>query len=98
MKLGIPAFAMAVTLFATPLFAAIQTVTLSVPGMFCASCPFIVEAAMGDVQGVQSVETNLDERIAIVTFDDEITTIDDIAFASTVVGYDAFSVEADTGS
>lgn len=97
MRLGIPAFTLATLLFATPIMAAIQTVTLSVPGMFCASCPYIVQAAMGDVQGVQSVETDLDERIAIVTFDDEITNIDDIIFASSAAGYDAF-LDQDTGS
>ncbi len=90
MKLKRTSFVLAGMFFATPLFAAIQTVTLSVPGMFCASCPFIVEAAMGEVTGVQSVVTTLDDRLAVVVFDDEITSIEDIIFASTAVGYEAF--------
>ncbi len=98
MKLTIPSLALLGMMFATPLFAAIQTVNLSVPGMFCASCPFIVQAAIGDVEGVQSVNTDLDSRTAVVVFDDELTTIGDIIFATTVVGYEAFLIEDGAGS
>lgn len=97
MKLTIPSLALLGMMLATPVFAAIQTVNLSVPGMFCASCPFIVQAAIGDVEGVQSVDTDLDSRTAVVVFDDELTTIDDIMFASAVVGYEAFLIEDGSG-
>ncbi len=98
MKLKVTSLALLGMMFVTPVLAAIQTVSLSVPGMFCASCPFIVQAAIGDVVGVQSVETDLESRTAIVVYDDEITTLDDIIFATTAVGYEAFLIEENGGS
>jgi len=43
--------ALAATL-ATPAWAAVQTVTLSVPGMTCAACPITVKKALTKVGGV----------------------------------------------
>jgi len=98
MKLKVTSLALLGIMFVTPVFAAIQTVNLSVPGMFCASCPFIVQAAIGDVEGVQSVDTDLESRTAVVTYDDELTTIADIMFATAIVGYEAFLIEDEAGS
>ena len=80
------------------LIAAIQTVNFSVPGMVCASRPFVIRTAIGDIEGVQSVETDLESRTTVVIFDDEVTTLNDIIFATTVVGYEAFQIEEGTGS
>ncbi len=77
-----PAFALIGLLVAAPLFAAEQTVKFAVPGMYCASCPFIVESAMGSVDGVLSVTADSDTRTALVVFDD-------IAAASASAGYEA---------
>jgi len=96
MKLKLPALALIGLLSAAPLFAAEQTITVSVPGMTCASCPFIVEAAMGEVDGVISVAADSDSRTALVTFDDDITTFEEIADASALAGYDAFLIEAES--
>ena len=74
---------------AAPVFAAEQTVTFSVPGMTCASCPYLVESAMGGVEGVVTVSADSDTRTALVVFDDAVTNTDDIAFASTSAGYEA---------
>ena len=37
---------------AAPVWAATQTVTLSVPGMTCAACPITVKKALSKVEGV----------------------------------------------
>ncbi len=74
---------------AAPVFAAEQTVTFSVLGMTCASCPFIVESAMSGVEGVVTVIADADTRTALVVFDDAIASAEDIAFASTAAGYEA---------
>ena len=74
---------------ASPLWAAEQTVTFSVPGMYCASCPFIVEAAMGDVEGAISVDADSETRTAKVVYDDTLATPEDFATASAMAGYDA---------
>jgi len=94
MKTKLGALSLITTLLAAPLLAAEQTVTFSVPGMYCASCPFIVEAAMGEVEGVISVSANSDNRTALVVFDDEITSTVDIADASAMAGYEAEAIEA----
>lgn len=80
---------------AAPTFAAERTVTFSVPGMTCASCPFIVESAMNGVEGVLKVTANSDTRTAVVVFDDAIANAEDIAFASTAAGYKAELVSDD---
>jgi mercuric ion binding protein len=88
------ALVLAATVIASPLWAAIQTVNLSVPGMYCASCPFIVQGAIQELPGIQSIETDLDSRTAVVVFDDELTSIDDITFATLNVGYESIVIEA----
>lgn len=74
---------------ASPLWAAEQTVTFSVPGMYCASCPFIVEAAMGDVEGGVSVDADSETRTATVVYEDTLAKPEDFANASAMAGYDA---------
>ena len=81
------------TLFAGPVFAGEQTVTFDVSGMYCASCPFIVESAMGAVEGVLSVDADSDTRTAVVVFEDTATNVGLIAQASVDVGYDASIIQ-----
>ncbi|GAB1389027.1 hypothetical protein MASR1M6_12080 [Rubrivivax sp.] len=75
------------------MWAATQTVTLSVPGMNCATCPITVKKALTKVSGVSKTEVNLDSREAKVTFDDAKTSVEalkratqDAGLPSTVVG------------
>lgn len=83
----------ALLISAFPVVAAEQSVEFSVPGMFCASCPFVVKAAMSKVDGVLGVETNLEARMAYVRYDDAITTIAAIQDASANAGYEAIVSE-----
>lgn len=76
-------------LAASSSFAEERNVNLSVPGMYCASCPFVVQAAIGDVDGVLSVETNMNDRTALVLYDDTVATVEEIAEASANAGYEA---------
>lgn len=92
----LPALTLAFSLAAAPLLAAEQTVTFDVPGMHCASCPFIVQSAMSSVDGVLSVEADASTRTARVTYEDTRTDVPAIAAASAGAGYDATLVE--TGS
>jgi mercuric ion binding protein len=96
MKLQTSVLALIGFMAAAPVFAAEQTVTFSVPGMYCASCPFIVESAMGSVDGVTTVTVDSDTRTALVDFDDAMTTIDAISAASAAVGYEAAVVGSDS--
>lgn len=78
--------ALAATL-ATPAWAAVQTVTLSVPGMTCAACPITVKKALTKVEGVSQVDVSFDQREAVVTFDDAKTTVQKLTEATTNAGY-----------
>ncbi len=78
--------ALAATL-ATPAWAAVQTVTLSVPGMTCAACPITVKKALSKVEGVNQVDVSYDKREAVVTFDDAKTTVQKLTEATTNAGY-----------
>jgi len=88
------AIAAVLVAFAAPsAFAEERSVNLSVPGMFCASCPFVVQAAIGEVDGVLSVTTDLDKRTALVRYDDVLATVETITAASTKAGYSATAIE-----
>lgn len=73
--------------FTLPAFAAIKTVTLSVPGMTCATCPITVRTALKRVKGVEKVETSLERKEAVVTFDDTKTNVQALTKATKDAGY-----------
>ena len=91
MKL-LPAFALALATLSAPAFAAEQTIKFDVPGMYCASCPFIVQSAMQSVDGVLSVTADVETKTALVVYDDEIATPAAIAEASAAAGYEAILI------
>ncbi len=72
---------------AAPAWAAVQTVTLSVPTMDCPVCPITVKKALTNVAGVSKAEVNFDKRQATVTFDDAKTNIAALTQATTNAGY-----------
>ena len=80
------AMACAVALTA-PAWAAVRTVTLSVPTMDCPVCPITVKKALTKVDGVSKAEVDFDKRLAKVTFDDAKTNVDALTKATTHAGY-----------
>jgi mercuric ion binding protein len=78
----------------SPLWAATQTVTLSVPGMNCAACPITVKKALTKVSGVSKVDVNLDRREARVTFDDAKANVEALTRATQDAGYPSTLVGA----
>lgn len=69
---------LALAAFVAPVFAATQTVTLSVPGMTCASCPITVKHALSKVEGVSKTD---------VSFDDAKTNVQKLTKATEDAGY-----------
>jgi mercuric ion binding protein len=67
--------------------AAEQTVTLVVDNMYCDACPYIVKQSLAKVSGVQAVEVSFEHKTAIVTYDDQMTTIEALTSATTEAGY-----------
>ena len=79
--------ALTLAMLAVPTVAAMKTVTLSVPGMNCATCPITVKKALGKVDGVTKTEVNLEKRAAVVTFDDTRTNLQALTRATGDAGY-----------
>ena len=77
----------ALVLASNTAFAAVQTVTLSVPGMNCPVCPITVKKALEKVDGVKKAQVEFKQREAKVTFDDAITSTDKLMQATSDAGY-----------
>lgn len=73
--------------FAAPVWASPQTVTLSVPGMTCAACPFTVKQALSKVKGVNKADVSFEKKQAVVSFDDAKTNIQALTKATADAGY-----------
>nr|WP_183384789.1 mercury resistance system periplasmic binding protein MerP [Halomonas stenophila] len=82
-------------LLCMPAWAAMQTVTLSVPGMTCAACPITVKAALNKVDGVSQVDVSYENREAVITFDDSRTFIEALTEATTNAGYPSTPTASD---
>lgn len=65
----------AVLLLASPVWSAPQSVTLSVPGMTCATCPITVKKALARVEGVIDVKSSLAKRETTVSPPDKYSSI-----------------------
>lgn len=73
--------------------AAVQHIKLSVPGMNCAICPITVKKSLTSVEGVTFVEVVYDTKTAHVSYDDSLTNIDSLRFATEYVGYPSELIE-----
>jgi mercuric ion binding protein len=71
----------------TPVWAANQTVKLSVPGMTCVTCPITVKKELSGVEGVIKVDVTFENREAVVTFDDAKTKVQALTQATENAGY-----------
>jgi len=67
--------------------AAMQTVTLSVPDMYCEVCPITVKKALQKVPGVGAVKVSLEAKEAVVTYDDAKTAPAALQDATSKAGY-----------
>lgn len=73
--------------FAAPVWAAPQTVTLSVPGMTCSACPLTVKLALTKVQGVSKADISFEKLQAVVSFDDAKTNVQALTQATAEAGF-----------
>ena len=64
-----------------------KSVVLSVPGMKCPACPITVIVAIKRVQGVKSVNANFESKLAVVSYDDQLTNISSLQEAAKNVGF-----------
>jgi P-type Cu+ transporter len=68
----------------------VETVTLPVQGMTCASCVRRVERVMGDLPGVSGVAVNLATDAATVSFDPGLVSFEQLQHAVEDAGYTLF--------
>jgi mercuric ion binding protein len=73
--------------FAAPVWATQQTVALSVPGMTCAACPFMVKQALSKVKDVSKTDVSYEKKQAVVSFDDAKTSVQALTKATADAGY-----------
>jgi len=64
-----------------------RTVTLKVDGMSCQHCRKAVENALKSLIGVKAAEVNLARKTALITFDPDQLTTDDMRKALEQAGY-----------
>ena len=64
-----------------------RTVQLAVKGMNCAACPLTVRLALKKVAGVIDANVSLEPPLAIVTYDDERTALEQLTRATANAGY-----------
>ena len=74
--------ALALAAVVAPVWAATQTVTLSVPGMTCSTCPITVKKAISKVEGVSKVNVTFETREAVFPFDDAKTSVQKLTKAT----------------
>lgn len=72
-----------------------RTISISVEKMTCATCPITVRAAMRRVNGVKTVNVDLESKTATVTYDASVTNASDIADASSDIGFPARVIDED---
>lgn len=90
MKKLLLASVLSINLFAVcsgPALAAMHTVTLSVPGMYCEVCPITVKKALQKVSGVDRVDVSFEKKEAVVTYDDTKTTLERLVKSTANAGY-----------
>lgn len=70
-------------------FAAERNVTLDVSTMVCGPDPHNIKNTLAALAGVKNVQISLEQKTAIVTFDDQKSTIDQMLSAMAGAGYAA---------
>ena len=79
--------AAAVIALASPAQAATQTVTLAVQGMTCAACPITVKQSLKKVNGVLKTDVSFEKKHAVVSFDDQKTSVQALTKATADAGF-----------
>lgn len=66
---------------------AMKTVTLSVPDMSCSTCPIQVKKALSRVPGVSNASASLEQKEAVVTYDESRTNVETLMKATAHIGF-----------
>ena len=76
-------------IFSNNSFAAEQTITFKVDGMYCSACPTMVKKTLINIDGVKDATVSYSKKTAVVTFEDTKTDTKSLIQATTKAGYQA---------
>jgi copper chaperone CopZ len=65
------------------------SISLTVSGMHCPSCPALIEDALGDQRGVSHVSVGFDAAEALVVYRPSTVTVDELCAVIESAGYKA---------
>ncbi|EOA3786272.1 mercury resistance system periplasmic binding protein MerP [Vibrio vulnificus] len=86
-------FVLLMSSVASATWADVHTVKLSVPSMNCAMCPITVRKALEKVDGVTQADVDYETKSAIVVYDDQKTSVDQLTKATQDAGYPSTEVK-----
>lgn len=66
-----------------------STVRLNTSGMHCSSCSMLIDITLSELDGVEASKSDHADGSTVVTFDDEVTTVESIIAAVRSAGYEA---------
>jgi copper chaperone len=72
-----------------------ETVTFEVKGMSCGGCVLAVRRALGRVDGVEKAEVTMESGRAVISFDPEKVTVEELAEAIRRVGFEPVRLDTD---
>jgi mercuric ion binding protein len=72
-----------------------EKATISVPTIQCGMCKKNIARALKNLEGVNSVQVDIENKTAVVTYDDSKTNLNSLEDAVTAAGYDANDKKAD---
>lgn len=65
--------------------------TLNVPGISCDHCKDTIEGAVGQLEGIETVQVDIEHRTVAVAFDDTEISLPQIVAALDEAGYEVAS-------
>jgi len=74
--------------------AAERSVTLAVDNMYCSACPYTVKQSLTKVAGVNQATVSYEKKTAIVSYDDQKTTVAALTSATKQAGYPSHPIDA----
>ena len=72
-----------------------KQIQLTVEGITCAACGWLIEKQLAKLQGIKQVSVNVSNRRATVTWDDEALKLSGILSRMKSIGYDSLPFQAD---
>lgn len=64
-----------------------ETVVIAVPDMFCQGCSYSVQSALNGIPGVEQASVSLQKKEAVVVYDPDVVTPEQIVQNGVVQGY-----------